>query len=371
MPLDPQQVAILAAIGVNLAIFLLTIRKFVQTKIKAILHLSGLNVFAILYEWGSFLAAAPDSGHWQDGYVRASYVFPVLMGWMFVLFLDSFSEESKYGPKTSVSAFFLGAIVTLVVQEDISYDAILLVVVTYFLLVTFWTYRVLNTSLYYVTDEEAEKQIKWMKVGLLVAFLGTAAIDTLNVLITTSFSRSQRQLPYGGFLLDTAPHVVLAIGTLLVAASYITHPRVAVVQPQNIYKLFVILESGLPVFSHEFSGEVEIDDTLLSGALNAITSLMTEAVGVNESLDQIRFGDRVLLVSIREKIAGILITDQPTTFLRDGLDNFLTRFLQEYGGEIRGWTGDPSVFKHAHEIIQRVFGLRVEHRKRPRELEII
>ncbi len=366
MELNFLSVVILLTIFINFVIFLLTLRKYIQTRIRGVLFLCCMNFFVAAFEYSNFLLyAVPELSTWQLSYVGISYTFPILMGWFFVLFLESFSEEKLMGTKTAVSMFFLGGMFAGIWFFPLA--SIVLVVGTYYIIVTIWSYRVLNTTLYYINDEEVESQIKRMKVGLLIAFLGTAMGYSVTVAVGQFESTLQEARAAGNVL----PHILLAIGTIYIGLSYLAHPRLAVVQPQKMHKLFVILDSGLPLFSYEFASDVRIDDTLISGALNAITNLMTEAVGVNESLDMVKFGDRVLLVSIQKNIAGILITDEPTAFLREGLRKFMERFIAQYEDVIPKWTGNPDVFRKAHDIIQRVFGIRVESRQKVREVTVI
>ncbi|GAB4316009.1 MAG: hypothetical protein Kow0069_18060 [Promethearchaeota archaeon] len=360
--------AISVTIAVNLVIFLLSFRRYVQTKIRGVLFLSLLNVTVMAYEAANWLTASELYLGWFASFlVDVSPIFPVFMGLWFVLFLDSFSEERVVGVKTAFVTFFLGAMTVVLAFPSIaSAELILNVIGVYFLVITLWTYRVLNTSLAYVTDLDGELQIKRIKVGLLVAFLGTAfvyGIDTFVLARAGEWAQYLRR----ELLVELVSHVTITVGTVLIAAAYIANPRIAVVQPQRMYKLFLINESGLPLFSYEFTPDVGIDETLVSGALSAITNLMQEAVGA-KALDLVRFGDRSLLVAIKGKLAAVLITDQPSSFLREGLRNFLSSFLKEFAEVAERWTGAADAFKGTDVLIERAFGLRVAKFYRAEEL---
>lgn len=359
--------AIFVTILVNLLILLLTLRRYWQTRIRGLLFLAGMNISVSLFELVN-LGLDLNPQRFQ-GLQEVAYLLPVLMGVFFTLFLDSFSEESLVTAKTVVSAFFLGAMGALVLfAQSAGGEVFLLLIGLYFIIMTLWAYRILNTSLIYTTEIEGEKQIRQIKIGLVIAYLGTAGSYAVDVFVLANTGAEQATR---GLFLYFIPHVMLTAGTVFIALSVIARPRVAIVNPQQIYQLFVILDSGLPLFSYKFSGGQGIDETLISGALNAITNLMKEAAGVEENLDSVRFGDRTLIVGVRGRVFAILIADRVSRFLREGLDNFLQTFETQYHEEIETWTGNPEDFTGARQLIQRAFGLRVERTAERFELEMI
>ena len=165
--------------------------------------------------------------------------------------------------------------------------------------------------------EESKRQQAWLLlIGSAIAFYGgIIAIIMVEILFVPSMIL-----------------LVIAIGIIIIAISFTKDPRVAYMLPYDVVLLGVLNESGVPIYTHKFKN-VDIDESIFSGALSAIATLMKHALGTKESIDLVETGRYKIILELREKLGGYVIANQGSKILREGLTNLLNALEDKIDSE--------------------------------------
>ncbi len=132
--------------------------------------------------------------------------------------------------------------------------------------------------------------------------------------------------------------------------------------PLEFFLLLVINEAGVPIFHYAFGRERElkVDLPLISGALSAVASFMTEATGEKGAkLNLVRHGTHFILSDSNnegEKLTATIFANKNDPELSIILSKFLKRFLTKYAKELKDWNGDLGYFEGAVDDAEEIFG---------------
>ncbi|MFW9906313.1 MAG: MFS transporter [Candidatus Thorarchaeota archaeon] len=129
-------------------------------------------------------------------------------------------------------------------------------------------------------------------------------------------------------------------------------------KPLDFNLLLVIEEGGLPIFDYSFNKELDtsIELTLLSGALKAVSSFMSETMKDKGDLNLVRHGNHFILTEIKEGLSAAIFSNKQDPELHSALRDFLERFYVRYAENLKDWGGKRSVFDGAVDIAEEVFG---------------
>ncbi|MFX0186863.1 MAG: hypothetical protein ACFE8A_03905 [Candidatus Hodarchaeota archaeon] len=123
----------------------------------------------------------------------------------------------------------------------------------------------------------------------------------------------------------------------------------------NMEHILVIYKgTGTCLFFKSYGME-EIDPELISGFLTAVSSFGRE-MDSQEALNEIQYGDKMLLLADGEYVRVALVLDkQASLFLRQHLKDFIDAFEIEYGQHLPEWRGQIDVFMDAGELVDVKF----------------
>ena len=131
-------------------------------------------------------------------------------------------------------------------------------------------------------------------------------------------------------------------------------------RPLDFTLLMVIEEGGLPLFDYVFQKKLdtEIELTLLSGALTAVSSFMNETLKEKGTLNLVRHGNHFILTDkdANTGISTVIFSNKQDPELKKALREFQTEFCIEYGKHFKTWNGARSIFDGAVDIAEKVFG---------------
>jgi hypothetical protein len=129
-------------------------------------------------------------------------------------------------------------------------------------------------------------------------------------------------------------------------------------KPLDFNLLLVIEEGGLPIFDYTFNKELDtsIELTLLSGALKAVSSFMSETMKDKGDLNLVRHGNHFILTEIKEGLSTAIFSNKQDPELHSALRDFLEQFYARYAEDLKNWGGSRSVFDGAVDIAEEVFG---------------
>ncbi len=114
-------------------------------------------------------------------------------------------------------------------------------------------------------------------------------------------------------------------------------------------------DSGMPEYVYQFEGGVNMDSTMLSGFLAAITSFSTHLMGRGGLLRSINHEGFVLLMEHTAHRTVTLIADRESFDIRYLLREFTQRYETRFPYELYGDSVTPSDFDDAEAIVHQVF----------------
>lgn len=129
-------------------------------------------------------------------------------------------------------------------------------------------------------------------------------------------------------------------------------------KPLDFNLLLVIEEGGLPIFDYAFKTELvtSMELTLLSGALKALSSFMSETMKDKGDLTMVRHGNNFILTEIKYGISAAIFSNKQDPELHTALREFLELFCKKYEKTLKNWGGTRSLFDGAVDIAEEVFG---------------
>ena len=127
----------------------------------------------------------------------------------------------------------------------------------------------------------------------------------------------------------------------------------------NLEHILVLYKaSGTCVFFKSFGTE-GIDPELISGFISAICSFGRDLAS-QEELNEISYGDKMLLLSDGEHIrVALVLSKKASIILRKNLMDFINVFEKSYEKELPNWRGQLNVFRNAGPIIDEVLSTSI------------
>lgn len=123
--------------------------------------------------------------------------------------------------------------------------------------------------------------------------------------------------------------------------------------------LYVLLRSGIPIYSQNLCELQDrnycIDDSLLGGALVAVSSLLQEVSQNKKPLKLIKQEGFSILIEESEKIIVAVITMKDLKVIRQKLQEFLEEFQSFFRELIDEWPLDLRIFSPAKRIAEKHF----------------
>ncbi|MFX0134818.1 MAG: hypothetical protein ACFFDN_14345 [Candidatus Hodarchaeota archaeon] len=192
-----------------------------------------------------------------------------------------------------------------------------------------------------IAETPAQKQQAiWFMAGPAIGIFGVALIPIFRLIID-----------FPGFLL-----LFSSIGMALSGMAFIKDPNVAFFLPFRVYNLMVIDTAGINIFHQKFGGYKDVNEVLVSGMITGITSFMEEALGVKSQLRAIIFGDRYVLLDLREKFGVFIDSETASKTLKIALEKFADYFESEFSEHLNKSTKNINVYKSAINGVEKYFG---------------
>jgi len=127
----------------------------------------------------------------------------------------------------------------------------------------------------------------------------------------------------------------------------------------NLEHVLVLYKgSGTCVFFKSFSSE-QIDPELISGFISAISSFGKDLVS-QEELNEISYGDKMLLLSDGEHIrVALVLSKKASLILRRNLMEFIHAFERTYTDDLPNWRGQLNIFRGAGSIVDEILSTSI------------
>ncbi len=116
--------------------------------------------------------------------------------------------------------------------------------------------------------------------------------------------------------------------------------------------------TGTCIFFKSFGSE-QIDPELISGFISAISSFGKDLVS-QEELNEISYGDKMLLLSDGENIrVALVLGKKASLLLRRNLMEFIHFFEKTYANELPNWRGQLNIFRDAGTIVDDILNTSI------------
>ena len=148
-----------------------------------------------------------------------------------------------------------------------------------------------------------------------------------------------------------------AIGFLLISIAIYKEPKLLFILPFKASRIAVINKAGLPFFSYNWNPNDElIDDTLFSSMLTGISGILQESLRKGD-IREIHLAQAVLLIktSDPQSITFVLVSSRSSQIIRNALDVFAERFLEEYSDDLTAPFINQDTFQPASKLVEQSF----------------
>ncbi len=323
-----------------LGLVILIIHRYRQTHVRLLLLLASSFFFLVLANLSSFFL--PTSGGFLEPDIPGptpmptnpfQMIFLFLSLYILIIFLDLFENDSISPKRTGIFSIIFGYLLcfpfvdyiyrtidAVLASEpfisdpdflaslfllDISRLVYLFALAFFSLVIPFLSARTLGRMLTNFPSPERRRQIRFMQVGTVLIFLGLLIPAFLEI-----------------------------VGILIFAYGYLRPKGAPFLHPRRIDRLLVLNESGLPLFSLTFGSAPAIDETLLSGFLSAIISMVRETADSQAIIRSIKLDDLELLMAKEHSILSVLVVEKSSHYLMLSLSAFIKQFYTTFKEEI-------------------------------------
>ncbi len=161
-------------------------------------------------------------------------------------------------------------------------------------------------------------------------------------------------------LLENLDYVTYVLIILAIFAAFPLFWTTDSYEPLDFTLLMVIEEGGLPLFDYAFQQKLDTDIelTLLSGALTAVSAFMSEMMREKGDLNLVRHGNHFIITDKDSKtgISTVIFSNKHDPELKKALHEFQIKFCDQYCQYLSTWNGARSIFDGAVDIAEEVFG---------------
>ncbi len=249
---------------------------------------------------------------------------------------------------------------------------------------TFITGATIHAS---IDIEEAEVVTVFEESGLYTIVLRVfePTVSSLNLFVNVSVNGYVSQLEFllssvvikvpiiptnGGITPALIAVIIVAIVAVLATVSFfLVRTRLAnrkeqkIVQKSRIRELYQAVfmikrllvvhhETSSPVFEFDIDTRVNIDPSIISGVLQAISTIGQEMVGARTGVRKIEYYGFVITTGSSGAYTAYLFSDaELVPELEEGLQNLVTWFDVIFGYEGINWQGSMDIFKEYHSNI--------------------
>ena len=124
-------------------------------------------------------------------------------------------------------------------------------------------------------------------------------------------------------------YIVVLAGTVLLLGAYIISPSAPHLIVSEPIALYVVSDTGVPLFQFMFTNKEQHTDTFVGGILSAINEFCKKTLGVDENFSMIYWRDLTIISKIEGNIMFILLSRKYFKYIEVLLDRFSKEFLKK------------------------------------------
>jgi len=157
--------------------------------------------------------------------------------------------------------------------------------------------------------------------------------------------------------LSEIANVFPSVGVLLFVITYLTNIDYIYRLPNDTYLLMVLTKEGTPLHSVHLKTrkKVVIQDVLLSGMISAINSVFMEVFKKDATVRNINSKGINIHLEPGKEILAIIITDNISYFLDQGLKRYVKSFEQKFSTELKKKVENLNVYENAIDLLKSIF----------------
>jgi hypothetical protein len=156
-------------------------------------------------------------------------------------------------------------------------------------------------------SSKQRKQVDSLHYGLLIGLLVQVPI----IYVTT----------FVDILLVLFGCIGITGALFFIIRAYLTDPRLAFILPEKTYLLILANKFGTPIYSKHFLDQDESEETILvSGAIKAITTIMTQFYNVETLPKLLEFENKLILIKWSKEYFIAVLSDKNSRLLRSAMD---------------------------------------------------
>ena len=132
---------------------------------------------------------------------------------------------------------------------------------------------------------------------------------------------------------------------------------------EKLREIYIINNNGICLYAFSFEKNTNLDyfeeNILIGGVFSSIDKLLSEMMKTKEKIQLIDYKNLKILMERGEKVFGVLILNDQSSFLQHKLTIFLKEFENFFGEDIINFVGDITTFRIAKRLVQYIFELKV------------
>ncbi len=249
----------------------------------------------------------------------------IIVGFLMVIIAESYwsthfdnvriSAASAFATMTIIFIFLTrNEVIAQAIQSQFSLF-VQLTVPLFFFYVAITLFRLLGRMENYATDIQ-KGPIKLLRYIIAADYLGAPLFIMVGLMMFTSPSDPLPELNSFTFLWFTIiPSIIYLTIDALWYFALVRYRSFSLLQIQRIEKIILMNPSGMALYQYSPSDESHMDESLISGAIFAIQTVLREGTKIAGKLRSIQMGDYYLLFDRAEGVTTIVITAQPTKYL--------------------------------------------------------
>jgi hypothetical protein len=307
-------------------------------------------------------------------------IIPIILAHLFVgggllfliYYLEMFESDEPFTRRSTIGTILIMLTSVLQLISNFIQPAIGLLVPIPYVITGIMYMKYIRNIRNRVTIRSQKKKVRTVGTGVFMIYIAPLLIYLTLILVFGVFiittdtstleqyvSREPESFNIGS--LDPITMLSQLAGIILLGVPVLVSQSPYFMQSRKISRLTIISNSGLPIYDFNFDPKYDGNELLLSGALTAIKSVMTEATGSSTELRSIIFGDLHIITEVRDGFAANLIVESSSAFLKESLRLFTDEFYILY--KLKSDDSvviDPHLHKEADKLLQRIFGISAE-----------
>ncbi|MFX0135638.1 MAG: hypothetical protein ACFFDN_18480 [Candidatus Hodarchaeota archaeon] len=197
----------------------------------------------------------------------------------------------------------------------------------------------------------------FLRRRMYFSLIGTLIITTGLTFRVFNYTR------YSGLIIYLIGTFMAIIGTAIIVYSFSAFTTFTDLNwMEKLREIYIINNNGICLYAFSFEKNIDLDyfeeKILMGGVFSSIDKLLAEMMKTKEKIQLIDYKNLKILMGRGEKVFGVLILNEESSFLQHKLTIFLKEFEILFGEEISNFVGDITSFKIAKKLVQHIFELK-------------